>query len=53
MNCWRRLSLLACILVIFLPVVGCHSHKQREMRLHEEQQEGEVHEAQPGEMIVE
>ncbi len=52
-----RAGLLACGLTLCLTVAlalpGCHRHKHREIRVHEEQRQGPVEENRPGEMIVE
>jgi len=54
MSTWyRRLGFIACGLVILLMLGGCHKREHRKMRVHEEQREGEVQEAKPGEMVVE
>jgi hypothetical protein len=50
---YRRLGLLACGLAVMLLLAGCHKREHRKMTMHEEQKEGEVHEEQPGEMVVE
>jgi hypothetical protein len=50
---YRRLGLLLCGLALVLVLTACHKREQRTMKVHEEQREGEVHEQQPGEMVVE
>jgi hypothetical protein len=50
---YRRLGLLACGLVVLVLLGGCHKREHRKVRVHEEQQEGEVQEVHPGEMAVE
>ena len=53
MRTWfQRLGLIACGLVVLAGLSGCRS-KHREVRVHEEQRHGEVHEEPQGEMIVE
>jgi len=44
---------LAFLLALGLLVGGCAKREHRKVRLHEEQQEGQVVEEAPGEMIVE
>jgi hypothetical protein len=53
LNWYRRLGFLACVVGVLLLLSGCHKREHREMRVHEEQREGEVHETHPGEMVVE
>ncbi len=50
---YRWLGLLTCGLVLMAGLTGCHRHKRREIKVHEEQRVGEVREVPPGEMIVE
>ena len=50
---YRRLGLLLCGLAVVLLLTGCHKREHREMKVHEEQREGEVHEQPQGEMVVE
>lgn len=52
-NWYRRLGLLACLAAAFVLLTGCHHREHRKVQVHEEQREGEVHEAAPGEMSVE
>ncbi len=54
MGSWVRAA--ACFLValfLILLTVGCASHEHREVRVIEQQSEGEVEDVSPGEMIVE
>jgi hypothetical protein len=54
MTTWyRRLGFLACGLALLLALGGCRHREHRTMRVHQEQQEGEVQEVRPGEMVVE
>jgi hypothetical protein len=50
---FRRLLLGICATLALALVVGCAEHERREMRVEQEQHEGEVVEEAPGEMIVE
>jgi len=50
---WRRLILAAGAALALALFVGCAEHERREMRIEQEQHEGEVVEEAPGEMIVE
>jgi hypothetical protein len=50
---YRYVGLLACAGVAFALLVGCHKSEKREVKMHEEQRAGEVHEERPGEMVVE
>ena len=50
---YRRVALAACVLVLVVAVTGCKKREHRKMRVHEEQQQGEVKEQHPGEMVVE
>ncbi len=54
MNRWlRRLTLLMCLVAALMWTAACRKHEHDKVRVHEEQREGDVHEDQPGEMIVE
>lgn len=48
-----RCSLLLCGLAALVLFIGCAKHEHRKVVVHEEQQEGEVVEQSPGEMVVE
>ncbi len=50
---YRRLTMLTCILVLIFAMTGCKKRETRKVRVHEEQQRGDVQEDRPGEMIVE
>lgn len=50
--CRRRLGLLICGLFMMVLLVGCHEPERRKVTVIEEQEEGEVVEESPGEMIV-
>lgn len=49
----RRLTWLVCSLAALVLIVGCSKHRHREVRVHEEEQRGEVESVSPGEMVVE
>jgi len=54
MRAWyARLGLLVCSLLALVLVIGCAEREHRKMTVIEEQQESEVQEEAPGEMIVE
>jgi hypothetical protein len=50
---FRRLLLGICATLAVVLFMGCAQHERRQMRVEEEQHEGEVVEEAPGEMIVE
>lgn len=50
---FRRLILGICAIFAFALFTGCAQDERREMRVEQEQHEGEVVEQAPGEMIVE
>jgi outer membrane protein assembly factor BamE (lipoprotein component of BamABCDE complex) len=50
---YRRLVLLTAALLALIVVVGCHEPERRKVTYIQEQQEGEVVEQSPGEMVVE
>lgn len=50
---FQRLGVLACGVALLCGLSGCHRHKHREVRTHEETREGPVQESPPGEMVVE
>lgn len=50
---WRGILTIAALVALTLVLTGCHKREHRKVIIHEEQQEGEVHEESPGEMIVE
>jgi len=52
-DCFRRLILGICAVLALTLFSGCAEHERREMRVEQEQHEGEVVEEAPGEMIVE
>ena len=52
-NGFRRLILGVCGALALFVFSGCAEHERREMRVEEEQHEGEVVEEAPGKMIVE
>jgi preprotein translocase subunit SecG len=49
----RTWLLLGLLLALALLIGACAEREHRKVRLHEEQQEGEVVEEAPGQMIVE
>jgi hypothetical protein len=50
---FRGVLLVALGLGLLTSLTACHKREHHKVRVHEEQQEGEVHEESPGEMIVE
>jgi hypothetical protein len=57
MRCGMRfaLRLMVCIVCAawFITLPGCHRDEHKKVQVREEQREGEVHERETGEMIVE
>lgn len=50
---YRRLAWLTAALFALIVLVGCHEPERRKVTYTQEQQEGEVVEQSPGEMVVE
>lgn len=54
MNRWyRAMTLIAATAMALFLIAGCATHERRQVTTVEEQQQGQVVEEQPGEMIVE
>ena len=50
---YRGLTLMIAAAFALSLALGCSRTERKEVRIHEEQQEGEVQDVGPGEMIVE
>ncbi|MFQ5807374.1 MAG: hypothetical protein ACE5I3_13080 [Phycisphaerae bacterium] len=50
---FRRMILAICAMLVLVLFTGCTQNERQEMRVEEEQREGEVVEDAPGKMIVE
>ncbi len=48
-----RIGVLVCVLAGLVTATGCHKRTHREVQVHEETHEGQVHEAPRGEMVPE